>query len=76
MLASKRAVIDDKIKWEFGLGERALAAGEESGASKITIPVVDSGTKAGKKWIGMPYHPKGCRNRKGSQRLSTLSIWY
>lgn len=35
------------IKWEFGLGERALAAGEESGAGKITIPVVDSGARAG-----------------------------
>ncbi|KAK9034039.1 hypothetical protein V6N11_050218 [Hibiscus sabdariffa] len=31
LLASKRAIIDDKIKWEFGLGERALPAGEESG---------------------------------------------
>lgn len=34
------------IKWEFGLGERALSAGEDGGAGKITIPVVDSREKA------------------------------
>lgn len=37
---------------------------EENRESKITILVVDSGQMIDKTWIGMPYHPKGCRKRK------------